>query len=401
MAGCISNELGIPELSVGLNYLSTEDLEKYYAMAMKLYAKSSAMTAVKDAEAFRRASFERLYSMVVGSMKAREQRPPSKLVPSTPAFNFNVYTEDPARRGEKPTVGTPLSIPYSSALQTLFCEIVAFLEKERSEGRRVKRVKVGVLGSDNLLQLVAGTYIVMCKEFPQNAEKFLVDFYLIPVEECSFGLEFSRVDSWFRTHVCEALRYAEAISPPFLFAKDTPPTLRHFTEAELQSAQQQRESRVHAEDGDSVSSKDYSGYAIPNPPMMVEKILSGFFSDARTSFRLPISLCQCWQMEGRFTVSFPFFTECKTVPQNVHHLSFCILEWSFAIVLLLCKYYSTPHFSTESRKACLRRGPFVSHQAPRWVLPDPCHRVQESELHHHRPEMGPAGQPRAFHEVIH
>ena len=323
--GCISNELGVPSSLLGLNYLTADDLEKHFVSATKIYEKSLRMQSAEEAEEFRQRSFERLHALLIRDMKPVEQGPPCKLVPSTPVFGFNVFTDEPPKAGEMPSVGTPLNVPYSGAMRQLFREIVVKCRERMLEagGRAVPRVKMGIIGGDKLLQLVAGTLIFVCKEIQLSAENIPIDFYLVPVEESSFGQEFSRVDPWFRTHVCEALQYAAAVSPPFLFAKEVQQTLRHYDEFELRNQQQKRERRVLQES----LVEECSGPATPNPPALVERVLTGLFEDARVSFRLPISLCLCWQMEGRFTVSFPFFTECRVFPQDRR------AQHSFAVAL--------------------------------------------------------------------
>lgn len=308
MIGSISNELGVPSSLIGLNYLKTEDLEKHFKNATKIYERALKMKSASDANEFRRSSFERLYSLVVRDMQSEEQGPPCKLVPNTPVFNFNVFVDDLLKPGEASPVGTPLNVPYSNSMLTLFREIIA----KHKETKDV-RVKIGIVGGHKLLQLVAGTFFCLCKELQLLAESTPMDFYIIPVEESSYVQEFSRVDPWFRVHVCEALQYFTSVSPPFLFAKEVQQTMRHYDEFELRNQQQKRERRVTQEN----VADEYAASTTPqSPPAAVERVLSSFFTDARVPFKLPTSLCLCWQMEGRFTVSLPFFTECRIFPQD-------------------------------------------------------------------------------------
>lgn len=298
---------------LGLNYLKPDDLEKHFKAATKIYERSLKMKSADDADTFRHDSFERLYNLVVRDMQPEEQGPPCKLVPNTPIFNFNVFVDDPPKPGEMPSVGTPLNVPYSNSMLQLFREIVTKHRESGGRGSGGVRVKIGVIGGYKLLQLVSGTFLFVCKELQIPAESVPMDFYLVPVEESSFVQEFSRVDPWYRVHMCEALQYVAAVSPPFLFAKEAQQTLRHYDEFELRNQQQKRERRVVSENVSDV----YAAAAAPqSPPAAVERILSSLFTDARVPFKLPTSLCLCWQMEGRFTVSLPFFAECRIFPQD-------------------------------------------------------------------------------------
>ena len=150
-----------------------------------------------------------------------------------------------------------------------------------------------VVGNDFLLRLVAGACLHLCAARGDSAAPLRdARFCLVPAGTCRFAELLAARDPAYRAHVVDPLRYLSSVCP---------------RPAPVQQQQQQQRRRAPAGDMD--------GRALPSPASCACALVESFCTDAQCTLAVPVTVCQCDDLQRRTCHAHVFFAQCAVSSQ--------------------------------------------------------------------------------------
>jgi len=190
---------------------------------------------------------------------------------------------------EQEPTSTPWNINYNNEARKLL-ELL-------SSSCKNHRQQVVVVGNDSLLRSIVSTYLCFMHNQSENSSQSDMVFYVIPSPSCMLGTMLAEKDEWYNVHVVESLRYLMSVFPQL------PAHSSKYVISE-KAAMMKRSTETFPR-CQGMSPKD-----VASPPLFVSSVLNSFLVDANYVFKMPITLCQCWDMQKKFCQSHVFLGEC-------------------------------------------------------------------------------------------
>ena len=185
-------------------------------------------------------------------------------------------------------------------------EAVLQPDDERGVPARDAGTTLAVLGNDFLLRLVAGACLHLCAARGDDAAPLRdARFCLVPAPACRFAERLAARDPAYRTHVVDSLRYLTSVCPRVAAASSSTVALQQ------QQQQQRKRMGVRAVASDAMD----GGCALPNPAACAAMLVESFCADAPCTLAVPVTVCQCDDLQRRTCHAHVFFAQCAVSSQ--------------------------------------------------------------------------------------
>ena len=283
---------------VGVQFLPVSELDELYKRTMTVMDNCLKAPSKEEAEKYRNGELTDIFGLIQCHMKPRVQTQLIDL-PSIYPVDLRVNFTHVYYSGEQFPTGTQWKLVYHLEAFKVFDSLVQQQDKEY-QGKSGVAMKMGIVGDDFLLRIVAGTYLHFCQSKPENSQILDIHFYLIPSPSCRFAEMIYNEDSAYKTQVIDSMKYLLSIHPQFPDRYSQVP----LTER----------SRKLARATDSLPISEISGRELPNPASCMSMIVDSFCTDAQCVMNVPITVCQCDDLQRRFCHSHVFFSQCVLSP---------------------------------------------------------------------------------------
>jgi len=296
----LSKELNIPCDMIGVHFIEPDALKNLWQSANKIMTDSLLFSSEKEAAEYRRAALINLYGELQQKVtpqlyladrngEALDLLDDSMLY----AYGHNIATTQLFVPEQEPTA-TPWNISFNNETHKLL--------ESLSANKKYKQ-RVVVIGNDGLLRSIASTYLCFVSTLPEGTAPPDIVFYVIPSPSSILSNLLAEKDEWYGTHVVDCLKYLVSVFPQL------PAQSSKYVISEKAALMKRSTETFPRCKG--MSPKDCA-----NPPLFLSSLLDSFLVDAQCVLKMPMTLCQCWDMQKKFCKSHVFLGECVIAESN-------------------------------------------------------------------------------------
>ena len=287
----LGQNLSLAPECVGVQFVPPAVVDTLYTRVMAVMDNCLKAPNKSEAAKYRAGELADVYEELLAHQKPRVQVPLVRLRAEQPAALRPSFTSVYYAAEQFPT-GTPWNVVYHSETLKL---LDAMLRTDRELQGRAGTQMVCLVGNDFLLRLVAGSLLLFLTT-ARASQMLDIRFYLVPSPSCRLAELLAAEDAAYRVQVVDGIAYFRAVQPRFA-SHDS-----EFVRTERMRAMKRSKEALRA--------SPLSGRALPNPASLVAALVDAYCAGAQQTLCVPLTVCQCHDLQHRFCHSHVFFAQC-------------------------------------------------------------------------------------------
>lgn len=348
----LGRALALDPECVGVQFLPPELVAPLYARTAAVLDGCLAAPSAAAAAQYRAAQLTDVLGEVQCRARARLQTPLVALGAADLAPARAAVTQVALAPGQFCAGLRWCAVYHPDVLRVLEAALQPADDRAAAAAAREAGATLVVVGNDFFLRLVAGACLHLCAARGDGAAPLRdARFCLVPAPACRFAALLAARDPAYRAHVVDSLRYLAAVCPrvapssPVSTPAPAPPPLQQ---------QRRRVGMVGGGRAPVVAGDIADGRALPNPAACASMLVESFCADAQCTLAVPVTVCQCDDLQRRTCHAHVFFAQC-TVSSQMEKQQPAAPKPAFNVALVydVVALDGTTQHVTESRKiAC-------------------------------------------------